>query len=197
VTRRTAAGPPVCYSLGVVRSAVILALALAACSARPADPRDRYRQPDKVMAALGLRAGQRVADVGAGRGYLTFRLAEGVGPGGRVVATDIDDDALAALRAHRPAAANVDVRKVAPDDPGLERGGFDLILLAEVDQYLPDRVDYLNRLEAALAPGGRVAVLNRLPFRAPLLAAADRAGLVVQGELHGLEGQYLVLLARR
>jgi predicted methyltransferase len=179
----------------VVRFVAIVALALGACG--KTDPYDRYRQPEKVVAALGLRPGQRVADVGAGRGYLTFRLAAAVGPSGRVVATDIDDDALAALRAHRPVAANVSVRKVAPDDPGLDPGGFDLILLAEVDQYLGDRADYLARLIAALAPGGRVAVENRLPFRAPLLSAADRAGLVVEGEMDGLEGQYLVLLTKR
>src|SRR2546427_6632458 len=93
---------------------------------------DRYRQPERVIAALGLARGQRVADIGAGSGYLTFRLAAAVGPKGRVVATDIDDAAIAALRAHD--APNVVVRKVARDDPGLEPGSFDLVLLSQVDQ---------------------------------------------------------------
>ncbi len=158
---------------------------------------DRFRAPARVIAALGLRPGQRVADVGAGLGYLTFRLADAVGPAGHVVATDIDDGALAKLRAHRPALANVTVRKVAPDDPGLEPGSFDLILLSAVDQYLPERAPYLEKLRAALAPGGRLAVTNRPSFREPLLAAAAEAGFVVLEEVTDLPVDYLVIFAAR
>jgi predicted methyltransferase len=183
----------------VPRSAVLVALAVSACS-NPADSAaapsyDRYRQPERVVAALGLAPGQRVADVGAGRGYLTFRVAEAVGRGGLVVATDVDDGALDALRAHR--VANVVARKVAPDDPGLEAGAYDVILLAEVDQYLPDRVAYLTRLRAALAPRGRVVVVNRMPFRAPTIAAAERAGYAIIAEVSDLPGQFLVTLEIR
>src|SRR5215831_4895227 len=94
-----------------------LVLVLVSCSKKPPSDEaarlaafDQYRQPNRVVAALGLRRGQRVADVGAGHGYLTFRLADAVGPEGLVVATEIDDEALDALRAHR--AKNVVVRKV-------------------------------------------------------------------------------------
>jgi ubiquinone/menaquinone biosynthesis C-methylase UbiE len=147
-----------------------------------------------VVAALGLSKGQRVADVGAGRGYLTFRLADAVGPTGRVVATDIDDAALAALRAH-PSRANVVVRKVARDDPGLEPSAYDLILLSEVDHYLADRVDFLRKLRPALAAGGRLAVTNRRAFRAPVLAAAARAGYAVGAEVADLPAHFLIFLA--
>jgi predicted methyltransferase len=160
--------------------------------------RDRFRQPDRVIAALGLSPGQRVADVGAGRGYLTFRLARAVGPGGRVVATDIDEAALRALReggaAHVAGAATVIVRRVEPDDPGLEAGGYDLVLLSEVDHSLRDRVEYLRQLRPALAPGGRLAVTNRRSFRGPLLAAAARAGYTVVGEVTDLPSHFLVFL---
>jgi predicted methyltransferase len=156
--------------------------------------RDRFRQPDRVVAALGLKPGQRVADVGAGSGYLTFRLAEAVGTAGRVVATDIDDAALGALRAREPARANVITRRVAPDDPGLEPASYDLVLLSEVDHYLPDRVEYLRKLRAALAPGGRVAVTNRRSFRALMVAAAERAGYTVAGEVTDLPSHFLVFL---
>lgn len=154
--------------------------------------RDRFRQPERVIAALGLAPGARVADVGAGRGYLTFRLARAVGPSGRVVATDIDERALDALR--RGAGPQVVVRRVQPDDPGLEAGGFDLVLLSEVDHSLRDRVDYLRRLRPALAPGGRLAVTNRRAFRAPLLEAAARAGYTVVGEVTDLPSHFLVFL---
>jgi predicted methyltransferase len=174
----------------------LVALVSAACRGGEApSPVDLDRRPERVIAALGVRPGGRVADVGAGRGYLTLRLADAVGPTGRVVATDIDDDALAALRARAP--ANVVVRKVAPDDPGLEPGAFDLILLSEVDQYLPDRVAFLVRVRAALAPGGRVAVTNRRPFRALVVDAADRAGYMIVGEVTDLPSHFLVLLEPR
>ena len=136
---------------------------------------EAYRQPDRVVQALAIAPGQRVADVGAGRGFLTGRLAAAVGPQGRVVATDIDAAALAAI----PKAANVETRLVQADDPGLERGGYDRILVAEVDQYLPDRVAWFRRLSTALAPGGFIGVTNRMPYREPMRAAAAQAGLRV------------------
>jgi 2-polyprenyl-3-methyl-5-hydroxy-6-metoxy-1,4-benzoquinol methylase len=154
--------------------------------------RDRIRQPDRVIAALGLKAGQRVADVGAGQGYLTFRLAEAVGPQGRVVATDIDARALAVLRAQAP--ANVTARKVDANDPGLEAGSYDMVLLSEVDHYLADRVDYLRKLGRALTPEGRIAVTNRRSFRSLLLGAAQRAGYTVTGEVADLPAHFLVFL---
>ena len=77
---------------------------------------DAQRAPAALIEALGLKPGQRVADVGAGRGYLTLRLAAAVGPGGHVVATDVDDDALAAtLRFRVQGRGDITVRKVAPN----------------------------------------------------------------------------------
>jgi ubiquinone/menaquinone biosynthesis C-methylase UbiE len=178
-----------------------MALTLAGCGRSAAAPSDdahaqaafdRYRQPERLVAALGLRPGQVVADVGAGQGYLTGRLAAAVRPTGRVVATDIDGDALAVLRARAP--SNVSARLVSPSDPGLERATYDLVLLSEVDQYLPDRAEFLARLRSALAPRGRVAVCNRRLYRAPLVQAAARAGFTVVGELPDLPAHFLVLL---
>lgn len=166
-----------------MRLCVALALGLvgvAGCNRPAAASVDRdvaayvaYRQPERIVAGLALAPGMRVADVGAGRGLVTTRLAAAVGPGGHVVATDIDAAALAAI----PRAANVETRRVRPDEPALEAGAYDRILLAEVDQYLPDRAAYLGKLARALKPGGFIAVTNRLPYRAPLLAAAAAAGL--------------------
>jgi len=156
---------------------------------------DRWRQPDRVVAAIEVSAGQRVADVGAGRGYFTLRLARAVGPRGRVTATDIDERALAALRGLVvPEGAPIEVRRVEAADPGLEAGAYDRVLLAQVDHYLDDRVDYLHRLRGALAPGGRIAVSNRVQHRAGLLRDAAAAGYTVVGD-HDLPGQFIVLLA--
>ena len=142
---------------------------------REAAEYERYRAPQTILAGLALAPGQRVADVGAGRGFLTTRLAAAVGAGGHVGATDLDGAALAAI----PRDGAIETRVVRADDPGLEAGAYDRILVAEVDQYLGDRTDYLRRLGRALKPGGFIAVENRLPYRAPLVAAAAAAGLRV------------------
>src|SRR5262249_2334499 len=96
---------------------------------REAAAYDRYRRPERIIAGLALAPGMRVADVGAGHGYLTPRLAAAVGPTGHVVATDIDAVALATI----PRSPTIETRTVAADDPGLEAHGFDRILVAEVD----------------------------------------------------------------
>jgi predicted methyltransferase len=158
---------------------------------------DRFRQPERVLAALALSPGQIVADVGAGRGYFTHRIARAIGPGGRVVATDIDAAALAAIGPASDEEAAIEPRLVAPDDPGLERKSYDRILLAEVDHLLADRAGYLARLARALAPGGKIAVSNRRIYRAPLIAAAARAGLSVASERTDLPDHFFVLLEAR
>jgi 2-polyprenyl-3-methyl-5-hydroxy-6-metoxy-1,4-benzoquinol methylase len=174
----------------VARWAVVFSL--AGCHDREAEKAraafDRYRRPDELVAALRLRAGDTVADVGAGDGYLTHRLAKAVGPNGRVVATDIDFAALQKI------GGGIEIRQVGPDDPSLEAGAYDLILLSEVDHLLRDRADYLGRLKASLKPGGRIAVCNRRLYRAPLVEAAGRAGLTVRDEYDRLPAHFLLFL---
>ncbi|MGE6759432.1 class I SAM-dependent methyltransferase [Corallococcus interemptor] len=155
---------------------------------------DRARQPARFIAALGITPGQRIADVGAGQGYFTQRLAEAVGPSGHVVATDINDEAIRRLAARMLGRKNVEVRKVEPDAPGLEPGAYDLILLSEVDHFLADRVDYLTRLRPALTPQGRIAVTHLRAMRPPLVAAAQAAGYTLVSEYNDLPDHYLVFL---
>jgi 2-polyprenyl-3-methyl-5-hydroxy-6-metoxy-1,4-benzoquinol methylase len=188
-------------------AAVAALLAGLACEERPARgpvrqvsqaDYDRWRRPEALIAALELRPGDAVVDLGAGRGYLTRRLAAAVGPRGRVVATDIDPDLIAALGRLEPVAdgAPIEARLVTPDRPGLEPGRYDLVLMAEVDHLVPDRRAYLAQLRPALSARGRVAVSNRIYHRASLLAAARDAGYsVVADRTAELPGQFLVLLA--
>ena len=176
----------------------------AACERRkvPVAPsaQDAYRQPLRVLAALALQHGDHVAEIGAGGGYLTRYLSSAVGPSGRVVATDIDDEALAALalRCREEGLKNVLPRRVAAADPGLEAAAFDRIVLCHVDHLLPDRTAYLRLLPAALKPGrrSRIVVSNREDHRAALLAAAVEAGLLIEpaSPPPDLPGQYLVVL---
>jgi 2-polyprenyl-3-methyl-5-hydroxy-6-metoxy-1,4-benzoquinol methylase len=154
---------------------------------------DRGLQPERIMAALAIRPGQNVADLGAGRGYFIPRLAAAVAPGGRVVATDIDDTALETLRVRFGQVANVVVRQAAADDPGLEPGQYDLVLMSEMDHFLADRVDYLKRVRAALKPNGIVAVTHFTGMQVPLMQAASTAGYRIVRELQTPQ-HYLVLL---
>jgi trans-aconitate methyltransferase len=179
---------------------------LAGCNSPSAnqamlDPaRARTLPVDTILARLRVAPGATVADLGAGPGYLTLPLARAVGPAGRVIATDVDRPALALLadRARAAAVANVETRRVAPDDPGLDPASVDLALLCHVDPFLPDRAAWLARLAPALRPGARLAVIGWAPGREELLAAAARAGYDLVDEAPGLlPAQFLVLLSPR
>jgi 2-polyprenyl-3-methyl-5-hydroxy-6-metoxy-1,4-benzoquinol methylase len=154
---------------------------------------DRGLQPERIMEALVIRPGQNVADLGAGRGYFIPRLAAAVAPGGRVVATDIDDTALETLRVRFGSLPSVVVRQAAANDPGLEPGQYDLVLMSEMDHFLADRVDYLRRVRAALKPTGLVAVTHFTGMRDPLTQVVSTAGYRIVHELQTPQ-HYLVLL---
>ena len=143
---------------------------------------DAERRPDKVVEALALKPGSRVADVGAGTGLLTVHLARAVAPDGKVVATDIDGAVLELLQSRLAAAGLADVverRVVTEETPGLEAGAYDAILLAEVDHYFTDEVAWLRSATDALKPDGRIVISNRIHHRARSMAAAEKAGLAV------------------
>jgi ubiquinone/menaquinone biosynthesis C-methylase UbiE len=146
---------------------------------------DAERRPEKVIEALGIKPGSRVADVGAGTGLLTVHLARAVAPNGTVVATDIDGAVLELLYQRLAAVGLADVverRVVGSETPGLEAGAYDAILLAEVDHYFNDPVGWLKAATAALKPGGRIVISNRIHHRAKSMAAGQKAGLVLQSE---------------
>jgi len=121
------------------------------------------------------------------------RLAAAVGAQGSVVATDVDETALETLRLRFARVPNVQVRVAPPDDPGLEPGRYDLVLMSEMDHFLDDRVDYLKRVRKTLAPNGIVAVTHFTGMQAPLMEAANAAGYSIVRELHTPE-HYMVLL---
>jgi precorrin-6B methylase 2 len=154
---------------------------------------EAFRRPAVLVAALGLPAGAVVAEVGAGSGLVTIPLARAVGPTGRVVATDIDEPALAALRERAGADGlrNLTTRRVAGERPELEAAAYDLVLLAHVDHLLADRAAYLRSLRPALRPGGRIVVCNRQDREAGLRAAAAAAGLSVRELAVDLPGQFV------
>jgi predicted methyltransferase len=123
--------------------------------------RDQWQQPDKVVAALNLKPGNTVADLGSGGGYFTFRLAQAVAPNGKVYAVDVDRDmiALVAERARREAPAIVETIVAKPNDPALP-GTVDLVFPSNTYHHIDDRVAYFTNLRKYLRPGGRVAIID-------------------------------------
>lgn len=164
----------------------------SAVSVRPPDETareqarfDAERRPEKVIEALGIGPGSKVADIGAGSGLLTVHLARAVKPSGRVVATDIDGAVLDLLQSRLAAAGLaefVERKVVDAEHPGLEAGTYDAILLAEVDHYFSDEVAWLREAAPALKPGGRIVISNRIHHRQQSMAAAQRAGLKLESE---------------
>jgi ubiquinone/menaquinone biosynthesis C-methylase UbiE len=124
--------------------------------------RDDWQQPERVVAALGLEAGDHVADLGAGGGYFTFRLARAVGPGGRVYAVDVDEGMLEHIRERAQAEgfANVEPVLAVADDSGLPPASTDLVFVSNTWHHLPEPRTYFARLAERLRPGGRVAVVE-------------------------------------
>lgn len=124
--------------------------------------RDRWQKPEQVIEALGLEAGDRVADLGAGGGYFTFRLADVVGPEGIVYAVDVDRDMTRYLEQRAKKEERINVRVVLGefDDPLLPEASVDLILTVNTYHHLEDRSAYFARAARALRPEGRIAIVE-------------------------------------
>lgn len=124
--------------------------------------RDRWQQPERVIEVLDIVPGARIADLGAGGGYFTFRLAAATGPDGMVYAIDVDPAMLAYLRerAAERGARNVEVIEAGTDDPRLPDDGVDLLFTCNTYHHLTDRTAYFARLKPSLRPGARVAILD-------------------------------------
>ena len=124
--------------------------------------REFEEQPSKAIAALGIKPGDVVADVGAGSGYYTVRLAERVGPTGRVFATDIQPEMLSLLRTRvsRARLDNVELVLSADADPRLPEGLFDLVLMVDVYHELARPQEVLRKLRASLKPDGRLVLVE-------------------------------------
>ena len=124
--------------------------------------RDDWQQPEKVIAALEIAPGAVVADLGAGSGYFTFRLARAVGPGGKVYAVDVDPDMTELLqqKIKEQRGGNVETVLAKPDNPLLPEAGVDLIFTSNTYHHIDHRVAYFSNLRRYLRAGGRVAIVE-------------------------------------
>jgi ubiquinone/menaquinone biosynthesis C-methylase UbiE len=124
--------------------------------------RARWQQPEVVIHSLTLQPGMQVADLGAGGGYFTFRLADAVGPTGKVYAVDVDKGNLdyIAHRAKEQGYTNVETVLAKYDDPLIPQGGVDLIFSCNVYHHLENRSEYFRSAARYLKPDGRVAIID-------------------------------------
>jgi SAM-dependent methyltransferase len=157
--------------------------------------REAEENPTAAIAALDLKPGMVVADVGAGVGYYTLRLARKVAPGGRILATDIQQGMLDLLRKNlaREKLDNVDTVLATPADPKLPAACCDLILMVDVYHELNEPQETLRKLRGALKPDGRLALVEfrkedpQVPIREEHKMSVATARLEVEAEGYALD----------
>ena len=127
------------------------------------DQRDSRGEAETVMNLAELEPGMTVADIGAGNGYYTIRLAKRVGESGRVLAQDIDGKALARLarRVERQRLDNVSIRRGDPADPKLPKDSFDRIFMVHMYHEIEQPYEFLWRMWPSLRGGGQVVVVDK------------------------------------
>jgi SAM-dependent methyltransferase len=154
------------------------------------EERDIEEEPDRAIDALALDAGSVVADIGAGSGYMSVRLAKRVGPTGRVYATDIQPQMIALLRQRltKETVTNVVPVLGAIDDPKLPEGTLDLELLVDVYHEFSEPQKMLRGMRRALKPGGRLVLLEyrkedpHVPIREDHKMSVAEAKMEVEAE---------------
>lgn len=124
--------------------------------------RDRRNEAGEVMARAGIAPGMTVADIGAGEGYYTIRLAQKVGKDGRVLAEDIVASVRDSLaeRVTRERLQNVSVRLGAPADPRLPENSFDRVFMVHMYHEIEQPYEFLWRMRPSLKPDGLVIVVD-------------------------------------
>jgi ubiquinone/menaquinone biosynthesis C-methylase UbiE len=122
--------------------------------------RDGAHEVDQIAARLNLRPGMRVADIGAGSGYDTVRLARVVGPRGRVLAEDVTPDYLRRLNVAVKATGlqNIDIVAGADGDPRLPPGSLDAAVMVHMYHEIHQPMALLARLAPAFKPGARLGI---------------------------------------
>lgn len=174
--------------------------------------REAWQEPDRVVRALGLKKGATVAEIGAGPGYFTLRLARAVGKKGTVYAVEVEPALLTLLRnrLEEEGVAQVLPILAAGGEPFLPPASCDLIFSANTFHHFEGLPTYLRRLARSLKPGGRLVNVDFHKRETPVgpppshrlgreefLASARRAGLHLVAEQEFLPHQYFLALAPR
>jgi arsenite methyltransferase len=158
------------------------------------DPkRDAYQKPQEVLAALDLRQGEIIADIGAGSGYFTFRLARQVSERGMIYAVDVSPDMIVhinrRIRDHK--VANVVSILAEPDDPLLPVASLDRFFFCDSWHHIENQTKYLSLMKKMLKPNGEVVMIDfhkkELPIGPPMQMKIAREDLIKQMEKNGFQ----------
>jgi len=124
--------------------------------------REAEEQPDRALDLIGIAKDSTIADVGAGNGYITWRLAQHAGPKGKVYAVDIQREMLDMLRKNMRDRKIVNVEPIlgAFDDPKLPAGAIDLIILVDVYHEFSEPQKMVRKMRESLKPDGRLVLLE-------------------------------------
>lgn len=190
--------------------AAFLALVAGPAFAREPRPseRDRWQMPDQVVSALALKKGDVVADIGAGSGYFTMRLARAVGPTGKVYAIDIIPHVLDFIdrQARKEKLTNIEMIVSRKDDPLLLPLSVDVAFLCETIHEIDERVPFYRKLQAAMKRAGRLVLIDSTPVagaaegrqvsRATAVREAEAAGFRLIREETFLPQQYFLIFGK-
>ena len=197
--------------IGLAAASLVWAAGSSLAAARRTS-RDEWQQPDRVMVDLNLKPGAKVADVGAGRGYFTFRLAEAVGEKGRVYATEISEKAIRSVadRIKKDSIRNVEVVISEPTNTKLDANSLDAAVSCMGLHHVPKdiRGPLTKDICRALKPGGYFYILDwrvdspvphekdrRIP-KADLVKLATDAGMTFDAEFLYLSRQVFLRLRK-
>jgi ubiquinone/menaquinone biosynthesis C-methylase UbiE len=173
--------------------------------------RQEEEHPDQALDALRIAKGATVADIGAGVGYFTWRLAERVGPDGVVYGEDIQQIMLDRLEGNMKERHLANVRPVLGgiDDPKLPKDSLDLVLLVDVYHEFSEPVKMIDRIRESLKPGGRLVLLEyraedpKVPIRPEhkmtlkqVRAEIEPQGLKFDQAIETLPQQHIIIFKR-
>ncbi len=172
-----------------------------------APQRDAWQKPEHVVELMEIEPGMTVADIGAGTGYFLPHLSSAVGADGVVLGLDIERSLVDYMneRAQREGLANVEAKVVPGNDPSLDPGSVDRVIIVDTWHHIPERVDYASKIAKGLKPGGRLFVVdftletdkgpNRHHKLAPevVVKTLTDAGLVARILEEELPDQYIVV----
>lgn len=172
--------------------------------------RDTEQKPDEVIAALDLKPGETLADIGAGSGYFSFRLARKVGDTGRVYAVDINSDMILFMNRtiRDKKIKNVTTILSAPDDPLLADASINRFFICNTWHHVQNRPRYMALMKKMLKPGGQVIILDykkkQLPVGPPpemkrakkeVIAEMETGGFKLAKDHDFLPYQYFLVFA--
>ena len=155
--------------------------------------RDKEQKPDEVIAALDLKPGETLADIGAGSGYFSFRFARKVGGSGRVYAVDINSDMILYMNRYirDKKVTNVTTILSAPDDPLLADASINRFFICNTWHHVQNRPQYMALMKKMLKPRGLVVIVDykkqQLPVGPPPEMKMAREEVISEMEAGGFK----------